>query len=132
MNTGNIRPITAVQAADLASITYRQLDHWARQAWVVPSIDPGRGRGGRRIYASDDVLRLAALRHFAAAGWPVDVLGDQMRHLAIGPNRFIAIGTRSGLDVCDTLDDLLGLLGRAEKFAVYDTEILSNHALMRP
>ena len=132
MGLGNIRPITAAQAADLASITYRQLDHWARQAWVVPSVDPGRGRGGRRLYAPDDVLRLSALRHFSLAGWQVDALGDQIGLLDVGQNRFTVAGTQSGLVVCDTLEELLCLLGRAERFAVYDTELLRNHALLRP
>src|SRR3954453_5708093 len=50
--------ISALDAATLARITYRQLDHWARQGWVRPSLDPGTGRSGRRRYASEDVVRL--------------------------------------------------------------------------
>src|SRR5437764_8928732 len=56
---------TAAAAAELANITYRQLDHWARQGWVTPSIDSGQGRAGRRQYAPRDVLHLDLLRHLA-------------------------------------------------------------------
>lgn len=49
------------EAAALAGITYRQLDHWARRDWVVPS---GDAEGStRRSYSATDVVRLAALGH---------------------------------------------------------------------
>ena len=57
--------ISAGDAHQIARITYRQLDHWARQGWVQPSLDPGRGRSGKRLYSADDVLRLDLLRHLA-------------------------------------------------------------------
>jgi len=57
--------IVANDAHDLAGITYRQLDHWARQDWVRPSLDQGRGRAGRRLYSAADVVRLDLLRHLA-------------------------------------------------------------------
>jgi DNA-binding transcriptional MerR regulator len=59
--------ITAPEAAELAGITYRQLDYWARRGWVAPSIDRGTGRAARRLYSADDVVRLAALGHFGRA-----------------------------------------------------------------
>ncbi len=57
--------IGANDAHELAGITYRQLDHWARQGWVLPSLDPGKGRSGRRLYSRSDVVRLDLLRHLA-------------------------------------------------------------------
>lgn len=57
--------IVAGDAHILAGITYRQLDHWARQGWVRPSLDSGEGRSGRRRYAPGDVVRLDLLRHLA-------------------------------------------------------------------
>lgn len=57
--------IPAVDAHQIARITYRQLDYWARQGWVKPSLDPGRGRSGKRLYSAADVLRLDLLRHLA-------------------------------------------------------------------
>jgi DNA-binding transcriptional MerR regulator len=57
--------IGANDAHELAGITYRQLDHWARQGWVLPSLDPGKGRSGRRLYSRSDVVRLDLMRHLA-------------------------------------------------------------------
>ena len=59
--------IVAADAHGLAGISYRQLDHWARQGWVTPSVDQGEGRSGRRRYSADDVVRLDLLRHLAVS-----------------------------------------------------------------
>ena len=59
--------IVAGDAHELAGLSYRQLDHWARQGWVTPSIDAGEGRSGRRRYSADDVVRLDLLRHLAVS-----------------------------------------------------------------
>ena len=59
--------ILAGDAHVLAGISYRQLDHWARLGWVMPSIDSGEGRSGRRLYSADDVVRLDLLRHLAVS-----------------------------------------------------------------
>lgn len=59
--------IVAGDAHVLAGISYRQLDHWARQGWVTPSVDSGEGRSGRRRYSADDVIRLDLLRHLAVS-----------------------------------------------------------------
>jgi DNA-binding transcriptional MerR regulator len=53
--------LVATDAHTIAGITYRQLDHWARQGWVTPSVDAGQGRSGRRRYSGRDVVRLALL-----------------------------------------------------------------------
>ncbi|MGI8808590.1 MAG: MerR family transcriptional regulator [Acidimicrobiales bacterium] len=50
------------EAADLAGVTYRQIDYWARQGWVVPSqVSPDAVH--RRLYSEADVVRVAALGH---------------------------------------------------------------------
>jgi DNA-binding transcriptional MerR regulator len=67
--------LAAALASELAQITYRQLDHWARQGWVRPSVDPGEGRAGRRRYSSGDVERMALLRHLAKSGVNMSVAG---------------------------------------------------------
>jgi len=67
--------LAASVASELAQITYRQLDHWARQGWVRPSVDPGEGRAGRRRYSSGDIERMALLRHLAKSGVNMSVAG---------------------------------------------------------
>ena len=86
-----------------AQITYRQLDHWARQGWVTPSVQTGEGRGSRRLYSSADVVRLAALRHFAKSGWPVSDLGGRVNAVDVGDAAWLVAGTPSGVSAC--LDD---------------------------
>ena len=67
--------IAAADAHLLAAITYRQLDHWARQGWVLPSVDPGKTRSGRRLYAVEDVVCLDLLRHLAESRVNTSVAG---------------------------------------------------------
>jgi hypothetical protein len=83
--------ISGPRAAELANITYRQLDYWARQGWVTPSVEAGTGRPGRRIYAPEDVVKLAALGHFGRSGADVGQLGPGI----------------SGLDLPDAVEDYL-------------------------
>jgi len=75
--------ISANDASDLAEITYRMLDHWARQGWVTPSVDSGTGRAGRRMYSEHDVVRLALLRHLAQSKVNTSVAGPAVADLDI-------------------------------------------------
>ncbi|HEX2699010.1 MAG TPA: MerR family transcriptional regulator [Acidimicrobiales bacterium] len=50
------------EAAEIAGISYRQLDYWARRGWVVPSRAAEEGVR-RRLYTAADIVRLAALGH---------------------------------------------------------------------
>jgi len=77
----SVHAISGPQAAELANITYRQLDYWARQGWLTPSVDAGTGRPGRRIYGPDDVVKLAALGHFGRSGADVGRLGPAVAAL---------------------------------------------------
>lgn len=46
------------QVCDMAGITYRQLDHWARVDLVAPSIADAHGSGTQRRYSLEDVACL--------------------------------------------------------------------------
>jgi DNA-binding transcriptional MerR regulator len=111
--------IPARVAAERAGITYRQLDHWATRGWVQPSIQASTGRGVRRLYAVDDVLRLAALRHFGQSGWLVNELGEQVAACQLAGARWLVAGTRSGVVIVADEDQLHGVLGRREQFSVF-------------
>lgn len=119
------REITAKEAAKLAGITYRQLDHWARQGWITPSVQGATGRGGRRLYSADDVLRLASLRHFGKSGWPVSDIGEQLASVDVADARFVvATSSDNGLQSCVDINDLLGLLATEQQFSVFDLTAL--------
>ena len=55
-------------ASNVAGITYRQLDYWARKQIVEPSITPSHGSGSRRLYSFKDVVILAVSKRLLDAG----------------------------------------------------------------
>ncbi len=97
---GSVKGITGPKAAVLANITYRQLDYWARQGWVTPSLEAGVGRPGRRIYGADDVVKLAALGHFGRSGADVGQLGPAVTRLNLSgvPEDYLLV-TPGGPDI---------------------------------
>lgn len=50
------------KAAEIAGITYRQLDYWARTDLVRPSIADATGSGSRRRYGYRDLLELKVVK----------------------------------------------------------------------
>ena len=121
--------ITATEAASAAGITYRQLDHWARQGWVTPSIQPGSGRGGRRQYSATDVLRLAALRHFAKSGWQVSDLGERVSAVDLEGAAWLVAGTASAVEACIDDGTLHDAITREGRFSVFYLEALRANLL---
>jgi DNA-binding transcriptional MerR regulator len=55
-------------ACSAASITYRQLDYWARTGLVVPSIRGAAGSGSQRLYSFKDILVLKIVKRLLDAG----------------------------------------------------------------
>ena len=52
-------------ACQVAGITYRQLDYWARTDLVKPSIRTARGSGSQRLYSFKDVLVLKIVKRLS-------------------------------------------------------------------
>jgi hypothetical protein len=112
--------ISAVDAFGLAGITYRQLDYWARRGWVPPSIEPGTGRRGRRLYSPDDVVRLAALGHLGRSGADIAQLGPKIGALELPAGDYLVIlgpGLRLGAVAANHLRARLGDPG---SYVVFD------------
>lgn len=59
---------SATEAAKLASITYRQLDHWDTVGAVCPDIAIARGSGSNRRYSNQAVIRLRLARDMRSFG----------------------------------------------------------------
>ena len=55
-------------ACQVAGITYRQLDYWARTDLVRPSIRGARGSGSQRLYSFKDVLVLKIVKRLLDTG----------------------------------------------------------------
>lgn len=120
--------IVANDAHELAGITYRQLDHWARQGWVRPSLDPGRGRAGRRLYSLADVIRLDLLRHLAMSRVNTAQAGPRVSELDIpGGDRLVVWGPVGDKDADAHLlavdrTAVVGLLSEGGAWVVYDPD----------
>ena len=121
----SLRAISATDAHGLAGISYRQLDHWARQGWVTPSVDPGEGRSGRRLYAEDDVIRLSLLRHLAQSKVNPAVAGPAVAACEIpsGDIRFVwgPVGSKEDVGLqAVRADDALEAMQSPGAWVVFD------------
>lgn len=74
-------PISGKAAADLARISYRQLDYWCRIGILTPSVTEAAGSGSRRRYSLEDVRCLAVLRAITSTGIPVSSLATVVEEL---------------------------------------------------
>jgi DNA-binding transcriptional MerR regulator len=69
-------------ACNVAGITYRQLDYWARTGLVAPSVRPAKGSGSQRLYSFRDILVLKIVKRLLDAGVSlpnIRVAVDQLR-----------------------------------------------------
>jgi DNA-binding transcriptional MerR regulator len=55
-------------ACQVAGITYRQLDYWARTKLVQPSIRTAQGSGSQRLYSFRDILVLKIVKGLLDTG----------------------------------------------------------------
>ena len=69
------------RAAEIAGITYRQLDYWARTGLVGPSLTPACGSGSRRRYSYRDLLELRAVKSLLDAGIRLELVRGVFEYL---------------------------------------------------
>jgi DNA-binding transcriptional MerR regulator len=109
------------EAADLAGITYRQLDYWARRRWVIPSRVSADGVQ-RRVYTASDVVRLAALGHLGRSRVDVATYGEATGRLQI-PNSlaFLVVwGTHDESVVLTSAKDLRQVACHPGRYVIFD------------
>ena len=75
----------APQVCKLVSITYRQLDYWARTDLIRPSLQEANGSGSQRLYTFQDVVQLKVIKRLLDAGMSlkkirsaVEILSEQL------------------------------------------------------
>jgi DNA-binding transcriptional MerR regulator len=56
------------QVCQIVGITYRQLDYWARQDLLRPSIADARGSGSQRLYSYRDIVELKVVKKLLDGG----------------------------------------------------------------
>lgn len=55
-------------ACQIADISYRQLDYWARTGLIVPSVKGAQGSGSHRLYSFKDILILKVIKRLLDTG----------------------------------------------------------------
>ena len=70
-----------ISACQVAGITYRQLDYWARTGLVVPSIRGAAGSGSQRLYSFKDILVLKIVKRLLDAGISLQNIRIAVDHL---------------------------------------------------
>ena len=69
------------KAAEIAGITYRQLDYWARTGLVVPEVRTAGGSGTQRLYSFRDILLLKVVKRLLDAGIALRQIRIAVDHL---------------------------------------------------
>lgn len=118
---------TGPEAAELAEVTYRQLDHWARRGWVVPSRVAVSPEGvQRRLYAPADVVRLAALGHLGRCRIDIGRYGEATGQLEIPdePGFLIVWGTHDRTVSLTRARDLRRVASMPGRYVIFDPTVL--------
>jgi len=62
----------SMTTAKIAGITYRQLDYWAREGLMRPSLAEATGSGSRRRYSYGDLVTLRTIKRLLDSGLRLD------------------------------------------------------------
>lgn len=105
---------SSTRTAEIAGITYRQLDYWAREDIVRPSLTKASGSGSRRLYSYRDLLELRVIKTLLDSGIKLqqvrkglDYMRDQLGEDVTSANLVIS-GTSSV--VVNTGEELIEIL----------------------
>ncbi len=60
---------TTTEIAQAIGFSVRQLDYWAQQGMIVPSVQDAHGSGTRKLYSLDDLIQLQFIRQLKHYGW---------------------------------------------------------------
>lgn len=105
------------QTAEVVGISYRQLDHWARQGLIKPSVAQASGSGSRRRYSYNDLVELKIAKKMRDQGISLKSIARAFDYLRnqIGGEVASANIVISGNDVLLVDDDqVLSLLRQGQ------------------
>ena len=80
---------TTMDIVHITGFSERQLDYWARQEIVVPSVQQSHGPGSRRLYAIEDLVQLNFVRQLKRHGWSTQKIREaivRLREVMGDPN----------------------------------------------
>jgi DNA-binding transcriptional MerR regulator len=98
------------EAAQLVGFTTRQLDYWASQRIIVPSVQQSSGPGSRKRYSVEDLIRLKFVRQLKRYGWSTQKVGQAIATL------------RQVMDDPDPLRSAILIHGKGTIFALCKTK----------
>ena len=102
-------------ACQVAGITYRQLDYWARTNLVRPSIRGAKGSGSQRLYSFKDILVLKIVKRLLDTGISLQNIRlavDKLRDRGVNDIAEITL-VSDGTTVyeCRSSEEIIDLLG---------------------
>jgi DNA-binding transcriptional MerR regulator len=72
---------SGAKTAEIAGITYRQLDYWARTDLIRPSLVDANGSGSRRRYSYKNLLELKIIKRLLDAGIRLEQVREVFAYL---------------------------------------------------
>lgn len=109
------------EAAELAGISYRQLDYWARRRWVLPARVATDGVQ-RRVYTAADIVRLAALGHLGRSHVDVATYAEATGalHLSRGMGFLVVWAIHDESVQLTSAKELRQVASRPGRYVIYD------------
>jgi DNA-binding transcriptional MerR regulator len=105
-------------AASAASITYRQLDYWARTGLVEPTVQSAHGSGSQRLYGFRDILVLKLVKRLLDTGislQQIRVAVDQLRVSGISDlAETTLMSDGASVYLCTSNDEVIDLVSRGQ------------------
>lgn len=102
-------------ACQVAGITYRQLDYWARTKLVEPSIRTARGSGSQRLYSFKDILVLKIVKRLLDTGISLQNIRqavDKLRDRGVDDlAKITLVSDGSTVYECRSAEEVIDLLG---------------------
>lgn len=102
-------------ACQVAGITYRQLDYWARTDLVRPSIRNATGSGSQRLYSFKDILVLKIVKGLLDTGISLQNIRlavDNLRDRGINEiSEITLVSDGASVYECRSNDEIIDLLG---------------------
>lgn len=119
VDTGTRGVYGATSSAQLAGISYRQIDHWEREGVLKPSVQEAKGSGKSRQYSADDIRVLAVLAELSRLGARLQnlraaavtirtALYQEPRWLVATPESFVETCDDTTVTLCLEMNDVSG------------------------
>lgn len=140
----NPEGFTGRQTAEIAGISYRQLDYWARTDLVRPSLADATGSGSRRRYSYADLVELKIVKRLldagislaavrSAFGYLRDQLGENVASAHLVLSGTSAVLVRDGEELIDVVNrfkgqGVLNLLALSDVQTELDAAVHELHA----